>query len=102
MIGCNMLNAINKRLQQAFPESADQVFGGCSVMLFGDFGELTPVGVSQLFHPNIVNPNAVLGNLAYQTSQSVFFLTQCASQANDEGFPDLLLQLCDGVSTADV
>ena len=25
MIGCNMLNAINKRLQQAFPDSADQV-----------------------------------------------------------------------------
>ena len=72
MIGCNMLNAINKRLQQAFPESADQVFGGCSVMLSDDFGELTPAGDSRLLHPNIVNPNAVLGNLAYQTSQECF------------------------------
>ena len=101
MIGCNMLNAINMRLQQAFPDSADQVFGGCSVMLFGDFGQLPPVGDSRLFHPNIVNPNAVLGNLAYQTIQRVFFLTQCVRQAYDEGFRDLLLRLRDGVSTVD-
>ena len=59
MIGCNTLNAINKRLQQAFPDSADQVFGGCSVMLFGDLDQL-PQGASRLFHSNIVNPNAVL------------------------------------------
>ena len=80
MIGCNMLNAINKRLQQAFPESADQVFGGCSVMLFGDFGELTPVGVSQLYHSNIVNPNAVLGQPSLSDESECFLShTMCKS-----------------------
>ena len=53
MIGCNMPNAINIRLQQAFPDSVDQVFGCCSVMLFGDFGQLPPVGGSRLFHPKL-------------------------------------------------
>ena len=43
----------------------------------------------------------MLGNLAYQTIQQVFFLTQCVRQANDEGFRDLLLRLRDGVSTVD-
>ena len=48
MIGCNMLNAINKRLQQAFPNSADQVFGCGSIMLFDDFCQLPPVRDSPL------------------------------------------------------
>ena len=34
MLGCNMLNAINKRLQQAFPLNSDQPNGGCDLILY--------------------------------------------------------------------
>ena len=34
MLGCSMLNAINKRLQQAFPLNSDQPNGGCDLILF--------------------------------------------------------------------
>ena len=101
MIGCNMLNSINKRLQQAFPLKADQPFGGCSLILFGDFGQLPPVGDSRLFHPKRTNPTAMSGHMIYRTIRSVTFLTHCVRQANDEGFRDLLLRLRNGISTHD-
>jgi ATP-dependent DNA helicase PIF1 len=43
MVGCRMLALIDMRLRQAFPEQQNQVFGGRSVILVGDFGQLTPV-----------------------------------------------------------
>ena len=33
MLGCNMLNALNRRLQQAFPLNSDQPNGGCDLIL---------------------------------------------------------------------
>ena len=38
-----MLGTIDKRLRQAFPEHNNETFGGRSVILFGDFGQLPPV-----------------------------------------------------------
>lgn len=42
MVGRKTLGQIDRRLRQAFPHHAQQVFGGCSCLLFGDFGQLPP------------------------------------------------------------
>jgi hypothetical protein len=43
MVGCRMLTLIDMRLRQAFSEHSNEPFGGRSIILFGDFGQLPPV-----------------------------------------------------------
>jgi len=43
MVGRRMLALIDKRLREAFPEKKNKPFGGRSIILFGDFGQLPPV-----------------------------------------------------------
>ena len=42
-IGPKMLTQIDARLHQAFPLQSTIPFGGCSIILLGDFGQLPPV-----------------------------------------------------------
>ena len=39
MVGRKIFGQIDRRLHQAFPHHAQEVFGGCSLLLFGDFGQ---------------------------------------------------------------
>lgn len=43
MVGRKVFGQIDSRLRQVFPHQADQLFGKCSCLLFGDFGQLPPV-----------------------------------------------------------
>ena len=43
MVGCRMLAIIDRQLRQAFSEYNNEPFGGRSIILFGDFGQLPPV-----------------------------------------------------------
>ena len=38
MVGRKIFGQLDKRLRQLFPHNAEHVFGGCSVLIFGDFG----------------------------------------------------------------
>ena len=99
MIGSDLMNAIDSRMRQAFPAHADVVFGGCSVIFFGDFGQLPPVGDRKLFHQGCPKPTTVQGQAAYRHINRVFVLHQAVRQAEDAPFRNLLLRLRNGNSS---
>ena len=99
MIGGALLDTIDRRLRQAFPNHSDVYFGNCSIILFGDFGQLPPVMDSKLFQRDMTKPLSVRGNDAFRMFDTAFFLRQSVRQANDHVFRDLLLRLRDGLST---
>ena len=49
MISPGFLYKVNRRLQQAFPEHKTKPFGGCTIILMGDFAQLPPVMAPPLY-----------------------------------------------------
>ena len=43
MVGRKMFGQVDRHLRQVFPRHAQEVLGGCSCLLFADFGQLPPV-----------------------------------------------------------
>lgn len=50
MVGRRLLSKMDAWLRDAFPEKQNEMFGGCSILLLGDFGQLPPVGDLPLFN----------------------------------------------------
>ncbi|CUS11222.1 unnamed protein product, partial [Tuber aestivum] len=62
MISSTLLARIDNRLRQIFPQNSCQPFGGCSIILIGDFAQLPPVGG----RPMYCSPNSNSSLLAIQ------------------------------------
>ena len=106
MVGRKMLGQVDRRLRQVFPHQADRVFGGCSVLLFGDFGQLPPVMDLPLYTTDSRNELSDQGRVAYQTFNKAIVLDQVIRQSGQDDdqvrFRDILLHLRDGqVTTTD-
>ena len=90
------MDQVDKRLHQAFPHHADEVFGGCSVLLFGDFGQLPPVGDLPLYTTASHKPLSDLGRAAYQMFNCAVVLDQVMRQSGEDAsqvlFRDILLK----------
>ena len=77
MIGRRMFGKIDQRLRQAFPNGSGKIFGGCSVILFGDFGQLPPVLDLPIYSVDSrENVWSSGGQLAYQSFNEVVRLEQ--------------------------
>ncbi|CAG8731859.1 2835_t:CDS:2 [Cetraspora pellucida] len=82
MVGQKMLALIDMQLRQAFPEKKDQPFGGRSIILIGDFGQLPPVLDDPMF---------------LQTLRR----SPLSNNEDQRHFRDILLRLRDGETTMD-
>ena len=106
MVGRKVLGQVDKRLRQVFPHRADEVFGGCSCLLFGDFGQLPPVMDLPLYTTVPRAALSDLGKAAYQLFDRAVILDQVMRQSGQDPdqvlFRDILLRLRDAqVTTAD-
>ena len=78
-----------------FPHYSQEVFGGCSCLLFGDFGQLPPVMDLPLYTTDPRSELSDEGRAAYQTFQQAVVLDQVMCQAGQDPeqvkFRDILL-----------
>ena len=76
-----LFGKIDSRLRQAFPHRADQVLGGCSVILLGDFAQIPPVAGTPLYS-GILTDNTWLtaGRLAYGAFNNAVILQKVWTQ----------------------
>ena len=99
MIGRRMLAWIDKRLCQATGK-LDTPLGGLTLIPFGDFAQLPPVGDSPLHSNSPKGSLQVHGHTIYQLFTTIIILEQSVWQAGFDheavAFRSLLLRLRDG------
>ena len=106
MVGRKIFGQVDRHLHQAFPHHFQEVFGGCSCILFGDFGQLPSVMDLPLYTTDSRSELSDQGRPAYQTFQQAVVLDQVMRQAAQDPeqvkFRDVLLRLRDSeVTVAD-
>ena len=103
MVGRKIFGQVDRRLRQAFPHHFQEVFRGCSCLLFGDFGQLPPVMDLPLYTTDSRSELSDQGRTAYQTFHQAVVLDQVMWQAGQDPeqvkFRDILLRLRDAKVT---
>ena len=71
----SLLGKVDARLRQGFPHRAHEVFGGCSVILLGDFAQIPPVGGSSLYSGLLTtDPWQTAGKMVYAAFNNAVIL----------------------------
>ena len=103
MVGLEMLNIIDQRLRQIKAEPT-KYFGGISIIIMGDFGQLPPVADKTLFGKDGLNNCQKKAALLYDLFTDVIIFDQIMRQLGDEEkmFRDFLTKLANGTLTQEV
>ena len=90
-IGPKMLTQIDARLHQAFPLQSTIPFGGCSIILLGDFGQLPHVKDIPMYAGSSVGTALWCTFDTFITLETIF--RQAGNSASQNSFRQLLLNL---------
>lgn len=105
MIGRKVFGQVDRRLRQVFPHLSEEVLGGCSCLLIGDWGQLPPVMDLPLYTTVSRTELSDLGSANYHLFDRAVVLDrvmrQAGKDAGQELFRDLLLRLRNAESTED-
>ena len=103
MVGRKIFGQVDRRLRQVFPARSEELFGRCSFLLFGDWGQLPPVmdlplytTVSRTELPDLGSANYHLFDRAVALDR---VMRQAGQDADQELFRNLLLWLRNGESS---
>ena len=94
MIGQKLFHMVDMRLREIYPHRREQVFGGLSVVIIGDWKQLPPVGDSPLFN----NSKFAKGYNLYSKFTDVINFSEIERQtgALQEHFREELGRLAEG------
>ncbi|CAB4431124.1 unnamed protein product [Rhizophagus irregularis] len=105
MIGRQMLALIDMRLRQAFSEHNNKPFGGRSVIMFSDFGQLPPVLDLPMYANTKRDALSNSGLAVYKKFGEVYKLEtiqrQSGNSKEQQEFRNILLRMRNGESTID-
>ena len=97
MVGRKMFGQVDRRLHQVFPERSEELFGGRSCLLTGDWGQLPPVMDLPLYTTVSRTELSDLGSIDYHLFDHAVVLDrvmrQAGQDAGQECFRNLLLRL---------
>ena len=97
MVGRKMFGQVDRRLRQVFPERSEELFGGRSCLLTGDWGQLPPVMDLPLYTTVSRTELSDLGSIDYHLFDHAVVLDrvmrQAGQDADQECFRNLLLRL---------
>ena len=103
MIGRKTFGQIDRRLRQIFPHNAHLMLGGCSCILFGDFGQLPPVMDLPLYTMLSRGELSDIGSTVYHSFNKAVILDKIMRQSGEDQdqilFRNILLRLRDGKTT---
>ena len=102
MMGHRMLSWLDDRLR-AGTGHQDKPFGGLSIILLGDFGQLPPVGDRPMYKAGSGSRASDHGHMLYSSFNTVVILDQVMRQVGESAtaFRALLMRMRDGNVTED-
>ena len=103
MVGRRFLGALDTRLRQVFPERHGEWFGGISVVMMGDFGQLPPVLDLPMYSTAPGNGLSDVGRGAFAAFRQAVVLEKVERVSGDDpslvAFRELLARLREGTVT---
>lgn len=101
MLGSPTFDHISRRLGEIFNTSPNLHFGDISVIVVGDFNQLSPVGAPYVFHAKDSHSTAALAGNPQWALFKIFRLDEIMRQRDDLRFAEALNRLANGACTAE-